>query len=146
MTRKTIACLALIAAVLIPCEVGATRPDRDGQAAAQMTAADAAPFIGAWALALNGQNGAQAMDLTVKVDKEKVVAEITIAGMPAQAITDVTKADKSLILRYSFDYQGQPIPAVVTLTPGAEGKTNAQVDFAGGAYVLTGTAAKKTDK
>jgi hypothetical protein len=112
-------------------------------ASAQVTAADAAPFIGSWTLTMQGPNGPGAFDLTVKVDKGKVVGEITTAQMPANAINDVTKADKTLVLRYTFDYQGNNVDAVVSLTPAADGKVSAQIDFAGGAYVMTGSAAKK---
>ena len=63
--------------------------------------------------------------------------------MPTQAIADVTKADQSLVLAYSFDYQGNAVHAVVSLTPAADGKMSAQIDFAGGAYVMSGTATKK---
>ena len=63
--------------------------------------------------------------------------------MRAQAITDVTKATKGLVLRYSFDYQGNAVDAVVRLTAAADGKVEAQIDFAGGAYVMSGTATKK---
>jgi hypothetical protein len=35
------------------------------------------------------------------------------------------------------------VDAVVSLTPAEEGKVNAQIDFAGGSYVMTGTATKK---
>ena len=113
------------------------------QAPAALTPADAAPFIGQWTLALEGPNGPGTFQLTVKVDKEKVVGEIASDQMAAQSITDVTKPGKSLVLRYTFDYQGNNVDAVVQLTPGAEGKTAAQIDFAGGAYTMTGTATKK---
>jgi hypothetical protein len=108
-----------------------------------VTAVDAAPFIGDWTLDLQGQNGPGAFDLAVKVEKEKVVAEITSATMATQPITDVTRAGESLVLSYTFNYEGNAVDAVVKLTPASEGKTNAQIDFAGGAYVMSGTATKK---
>ena len=77
------------------------------------------------------------------MEQDKVAGEIKSAELPAQAIADITRADKSLILRYSFDYQGNQVPTVVSLTPAEDGKTKAQIDFAGGAYVMSGTAAKK---
>ncbi len=143
MVRIVIAGTALTAALLAPSPSAAGPVARAAQSAAQVTAADAAPFIGEWTLALQGPNGPGAFDLTVKVEKEKVVGEITNAEVPTQAITDVTKADKSLVLAYSFDYQGNAVPAVVSLTPAADGKMSAQIDFAGGAYVMSGTATKK---
>ena len=114
-----------------------------GQAGTQVTAADAAPFLGDWTLTLQGPNGPGVFDLTVKVDKEKVVGEISNAQMPTQPIADISKVDKSLVLSYSFTWEGNPVGAVVSLIPAAEDKVNAQIDFAGGAYVMTGTAAKK---
>jgi len=113
------------------------------QPPAQATATEAAQFIGGWTLALEGPNGPGTFDLVVKVEKEKVVGVITSATMPAQAITDVTKAAKGLVLRYSFDYQGNAVDAVLRLTAAADGKVEAQIDFAGGAYVMSGTATKK---
>src|SRR6185295_2903250 len=97
MIRAIIAGTALMAGLLIPAAVGA------GQAAnaAQVTAVDASPFIGDWTLDLQGPNGPGAFDLTVKVEKEKVVAEITGETTATQPITDVAKADKSLVLSYS---------------------------------------------
>ena len=114
------------------------------QAAAQATAADAAPFAGEWTLNLEGPNGPSVFDLVIKTEADKIVGEIKSEQMAPTQITDITKSDKGLVLTYSFDYQGNQVGAVATLTPGADGKTSAQIDFAGGAYVATGTALKKT--
>jgi hypothetical protein len=77
------------------------------------------------------------------VENDKVVGEIKGGEMPLQAITDITKVDKSLVLRYSFDYQGNPVATVLSLMPAEGDKTNVQIDFAGGAYLMSGTATKK---
>jgi hypothetical protein len=145
MIRPTLVSAALVAGLLTSSHVAAGSAARGAQAAAPApaTAAEAAPFLGDWTLTLEGPNGAAGFDLTVKVETDKVVGEISGAGMGPQPITDVSKADKSLVLRYSFDYQGTPVAAVVSLTPAADGKTSAQIDFAGGAYLMTGSAAKK---
>jgi hypothetical protein len=129
----TLAAFALMTAV-------ATR----AQAGAQITPADAGPFVGEWTLALQGPNGPGNFGLRVDVEKEKVVAEISNEQMPKQVITDISMLKKSLVLGYSFTWEGNPVSAVVTLTPAEDGKaTNAQIDFAGGAYIMTGTATKK---
>jgi hypothetical protein len=112
------------------------------QSAAPVTATDAAAFLGEWTLALQSPDGPREYALTVKVEKDKVVGEITGGGMATQPITDVAKADKTLLLRYSFDYQGNQVPTVVSLTPAPENKMTAQIDFADGAYVMSGTASK----
>ena len=113
---------------------------------APATAADAAPFVGDWTLTLQGPNGPGSFELSIKAEKEKVVGEIANANMPASPITDISKVDKTLVLRYAFTWEGNQVDAAVSLTPGAEGKINAQIDFAGGAYTMTGTAAKKEKK
>src|SRR5262245_39869836 len=107
------------------------------------TPADAAPFVGDWTLTMQGPNGPGTFALSVSVEKEKVVGEISSEQLPKQPITSITMADKTLVLGYSFTWEGNPVESVVSLTPAAEGKTTAQIDFAGGAYVMTGTAEKK---
>ena len=111
--------------------------------ASQVTAADAVPFIGDWTLEMQGGNGPATFLMSVKVEKEKVVGEISSEQMPKQPISDISLSGKTLVLSYSFNWEGNPVGAVVSLIPAAEGKTTAQIDFAGGAYVMTGTATRK---
>jgi hypothetical protein len=142
MTRSAIVRLALLAGLLAGSVVAAPVVAAM-QSAAQVSAADAAPFVGDWTLTLQGPNGPGSFDLSVKVDKEKVVGEIANAQMATMPITDVSKADKTLVLRYVFTWENNPVDAAVSLTPAADGKVAAQIDFGGGAYTMTGTAAKK---
>ena len=132
-----------LAAMAVAVLIGS--PPAMGQPA-QATPADAAPFLGDWSLDLQGPNGPGAFVLSIKTDKDKVVAEIANATMATQPITDIVKTDKTLVLRYTFSYEGNPVDAAVSLTPGTEGKVNAQIDFAGGAYIMTGSAVKKDKK
>ena len=122
--------------------VSQAAPAQAAPAAGQVSAAEAAPFLGDWTLSMEGQNGPLPMNLTVKVDKDKVVGEISSEMQPLQAITDVKKTDKGLVLSYSFDYQGSPVPVVLMLTPAGD-KMGANLDFAGGAFQMAGTATKK---
>jgi hypothetical protein len=107
------------------------------------TPADAAPFVGDWTLTLQGPNGPGTFALSLNVEKEKLVGEISSEQLPKQPISSITMAEKTLVLGYSFTWEGNPVEAVVSLTPAAEGKTTAQIDFAGGAYVMTGGAEKR---
>jgi hypothetical protein len=141
MIRTLIAGTALI--VLSPFGVAAGPAASAAASAAQVTAADAAPFIGEWTLDLQGPDGPGAFDLIVKMEKEKVTGEITGGTIATQPIASVTKADQSLVLSYSFTYENNPVDAAVRLTPAPEGKMNAQISFAGGAYIMSGTAIKK---
>ena len=113
------------------------------QAAGQVSAADAAPFVGDWTLALQGPNGPGTFELFVKVEKAQVSGEISSELMPRQAIREISLVNKSLILSYVFTWEGSPVEAAVSLTPADGGKMTAQIDFAGGAYVMTGAASKK---
>ena len=144
MIRTGIATTALVAGLLTSLAAPASAAHSFLAAAAQATVADAAPFAGEWTLNLEGPNGPAVFDLVIKTEADKVVGEIKNDQMAPTQITDITKSDKGLVLTYSFDYQGNQVGAVATLTPGADGKTSAQIDFAGGAYVATGTALKKT--
>ena len=64
MIRSAVAC-ALIAGLLTSVEVAATRPAGTAQASAQVSAADAEPFLGDWTLTLHGQNGPGTFDPSV---------------------------------------------------------------------------------
>ena len=144
MIRTALLSCALAAGVVTAPTVALAAPASSvTEQARQATAADAAPFVGDWSLTLQGPNGPGTFDLSVKVEGEKVLAEIASEQLPKQPITSITMADKTLVLGYSFTWEGNPVEAVVSLTPAAEGKTTAQIDFAGGAYIMTGTAAKK---
>jgi hypothetical protein len=105
------------------------------------TPENAAFFLGDWTLTAEGVNGPATFAVSVKADEGKVTADISSETQPRQAITDVSKNDTSLILRYTFDYQGMAVPVVVSMKP-AEDKTGVQLDFADGAYQMVGTAAK----
>jgi hypothetical protein len=139
--------LALVAGLSMAPSVAAGA-DRiaSAQATGKVSSADAAPFIGDWTLALEGPNGPGTFTLSVKTDQETVSAVLVTEATGTQAITDITKADTALSLSYSFTWEGNPVDAVIRLTPAPEGKMKAQIDFAGGAYVMTGSATKKEAK
>jgi hypothetical protein len=146
MMRTFLRALAVGLFVLaLPYAVRASGPAATGQATGQVSAAAAAPFLGDWTLAMQGPNGPATFTLSISADKDKdkVTAEIASDELPKQPISTISLVDKSLVLGYSFVYQGNGVDAVVSLTPDKDGKTTAQIDFAGGAYVMTGTATKK---
>jgi hypothetical protein len=114
-----------------------------GKAAPAATAADVAPFLGDWGLALQGPNGPGAFDLSIRVDNDKPQADISSEKIPKQSIAELTMAEKTLALAYTFNYEGNPVNTMVRLTPAPDGTIKAEIDFADGAYVMTGTATKK---
>ena len=111
-------------------------------AAKPATAADVAPFVGDWTLAMQGPDRSGAFDLSVRTEADKPRADITNEAVPKQPITDFSMSEKSLAMSYSFNWEGNPVSAVVSLTPAPDGM-KAQIAFAGGAYIMTGTATKK---
>lgn len=106
------------------------------------TPADAAPFVGSWVLMLETPQGNMPLDLVVKADAGKVVGEVGSEMFPVQPITDVTTSEKSLVLAYSMDFQGNLIPMKITLTPDGE-KMKFGFDAAGGQFFIEGAATKK---
>jgi len=139
--RPALVSAAFVISALAP---AAARADAAAPAAAvQITAADAAPYLGDWTLALTGPNGPGTFNLSVKVEADKVVGEISSEATELQKITSIAKTAKGMALSYSFPYEAMTVDAVVSLTPGTDGKMAAQIDFAGGAYTMTGTATKK---
>jgi hypothetical protein len=134
------ASLVLAMLVSIPGRVVA-RPA--AQAPAQVSVEDAKPFLGDWTLAMNGERGPGTFNVSLKAEGDKVVGEVASDAVAAQKITSISKTEKGIFLNYSFPYEAMTVDAVVSLMPGAEGKVAAQIDFAGGAYTMTGTATKK---
>lgn len=102
---------------------------------------NAATFLGDWTLAAEGPNGPVSFSLSIKVDSGKVVADISSDAAGTNHITAITKSDKSLVLSYEFDAQGSPVPVVLTLTPNGD-KYSMTMDFANGAFDMSGTATK----
>ena len=134
MIRHALAAAALLT-VLVP-----------GAAIGQdpVSAADAAPFLGEWVLTLEGANGPGKFNMSLRVENDAVTGDIGSEQLPTQKFTSITKnAGKGLSLSFAFPYEGMTVDAIVSLVPGAEGKMDAGIDFAGGAYTMSGTAAKK---
>lgn len=129
----------LLSALLVLC----IAPMTIGAVADDVTAADAAPYLGAWVLTLEGANGPGTFDVALQVEGDKVVGEISSAQLATQKFITITKATKGLSLGFTFPYEGMTVDAIVSLVPAAEGKMDAAIDFAGGAYTMSGTAAKK---
>ena len=136
---------ATLSAQTPPAAPAPAPPAAPAAAPADATPQNVAAFLGDWTLSTQGPNGPSAFDLSIKTDAGKVAAEIASEMQGKQPIATITKTATGLVLKYGFDYQGMAIPAVVTLTPAGD-KIGVQIDFADGAYVLEGTATKKSAK
>ena len=143
MFRKLTISFVFIVAVI---SLQMARPAAQAPAAAAPAAAtpeSAAAFIGDWTITAEGANGPATFALSVKNTDGKVGAEISSEMQPLQAISDVTMNGTNLVLKYLFDYQGTPVPVVVTLKP-ADEKVGADLISPTASYQMAGTATKKT--
>ena len=100
-------------------------------------------FAGTWLLGVETIQGAMHMDLVVRHDGGKLTGEITsdVAPQP-QPVTDIAVEDGKLVVKYTFAVQGQSFPLKITIAPDGE-QWKSTFDFAGGQFVMDGTAARK---
>ncbi len=133
----------ILAAAIVGLVAGVPAGARGVQTAAA-TPAEAAPFLGDWVLTLEGANGPGTFDVSLKVEDDKVTGQIQSALMPVTSFTSiVTNAGKGLSMSFTFPYEGMTVDAVASLVPAEGGTTTAGIDFAGGAYTMSGSATKK---
>ena len=91
MTRAVLTTGALAAILLSAPAVIAFGAEASvtSQAAAQVTPAEAAAFIGDWTLALQGPDGPGTFELSLTVEKEKVIGEISSEQVANQPISTI---------------------------------------------------------
>jgi hypothetical protein len=110
--------------------------------AAPLSTADAAKFMGAWVLTLDSPQGPFALTMTLTDVDGKVACELTSDVMPAQKVTDISKAGNDLVLKYQGDFQGQAFAAKITLTP-VDDKLGVNFDVMDGQFMMSGVGTKK---
>lgn len=98
---------------LVPAQAASTQP-------AQATPAEAKPFLGDWTINAESPMGPATLQLSVLEEGGVVRARIKGGEQGESAVSDVRAQAQSLVLRYTFDYQGTPVPTVVALTPDGE--------------------------
>jgi mono/diheme cytochrome c family protein len=111
-------------------------------AATSITPEQAAPFIGDWAVTVNMNTFETTFAVAVKADGGKVTATVSSARQPTVNVPDISLADKSLVLKYSTDIQGNPVSTAMTLTPEGQG-LRANMALMDGQYEMAGTATKQ---
>jgi hypothetical protein len=129
--------VAVIAALLIVTFAGA------GVARAQISAVEAGNFIGQWDLNIDSPQGPFALTLKLADKDGKVEGELTSEFAPPQTVTDVSKADTDLVLKYMGNFQGQSFDAKITLTPDGEKNVKVVFDVMSGQFMMNGTGVKK---
>ena len=112
--------------------------------AAQLAPADAGAFMGSWALMLDTPQGAFEQTLVLKDEGGKVIGEISNQMAPeVQKVTDVSKKDGDLVLKFAGNFQGNPFDAMITMTPDGTDKVKVSFDVNGGQFTMSGTGTKK---
>ena len=114
-------------------------------AQSSLAVAEAAAFMGGWTLGLDTPQGSMEMTLNLTDEGGKVAAKLIAESGPVPgttAITDISKDSDKLVLRYTLNFQGMEIPAEIALVPVGD-KWKAAFNFAGGQFMVDGTAVKK---
>ena len=141
MTRTTLLSAGLALALATPPAVAFAQTPAAAAAPAALTPADAKPYLGDWTINGESQMGPFVIALSIAVDEGKVGAVISSEIQAPTPITDITKAGNGLVLRYSFDFDGNAIPAVLTIAT-KEDKLDALFSFADGAFEMGGVGTK----
>ena len=134
MTLARTAAMMLVLASAVPAHARAGLP-----------AAEAAAFIGAWTLGLDTPEGPMEMSLDLTDESGNVAASVTVPDGPIAGTTiikDISRDADKLVLRYMINYQGMDIDAEIALVPVGE-QCKAAFSFAGGQFMVDGTASKK---
>ena len=110
------------------------------QEASDLAVADAAGYMGEWALTLETPRGTQEQGLALSEFGGKVVAELSGGRGGAVTITDIVKFEDDLVLKFERNMRGNTMD--VTLTLSLDGDTlNVSQDI-GGRFTMTGTGEK----
>ena len=113
-------------------------------AAQQLSPADAGVFMGSWSLMLDSPQGSFEQTMVLKDEGGKVIAEISNQMQPdVQKVTDVSKKDSDLVLKFAGNFQGNAFDAMITLTPDGTDKCKVTFDVNGGQFTMSGTGTKK---
>jgi len=81
------------------------------------TAAQAAPFVGDWIMTVAmGANQSTSL-VSIKSVGGNVTATVQPEGQAPLTNTAVSMSGSSLVVRYTGDMGGQPIPTILSLTP-----------------------------
>src|SRR3954453_16680961 len=82
--------------------------------ATPVTPAQSAPFVGDWTVTAFSQMGPATFALSVKADAGKVSATVGSDTQATVTVPEISVTGKSLVLKYATDFQGTPIPTVMT--------------------------------
>lgn len=108
---------------------------------AQVSAADAAPFVGTWKLKFEGPMGPLELTLKVTSEGDKVVGEMVADMLGNAKSTSASKGPNGLTLKFDLDIMGMQLPGALTISPEG-GKVKATFDLMDGAFSMPGEGTK----
>lgn len=110
-----------------------------------VAAADAAGFLGTWALELSSPLGSLPLNLTIRDEGGKVAGDLKsdLLRPVDPALKDITKSGEDLIVKYSGDAQGVSVPVALILTLDGSDKLRVKCDIMDGQFMMDGTGTKK---
>lgn len=112
-----------------------------GQPAGNITAAQAAPFLGEWTISTASPLGRASYLVTMARAGDGIHATVKTAGQPDVTVSDIRMSGKSLLLSYSQALAGLAIPTVLILTPEGAG-LRADLSLLDGQFEMSGTVAR----
>jgi hypothetical protein len=134
--------LGLVMAAVPSAHAQQPAPAAAPAAASPATPADVASLVGDWTLAMDTPMGPASTLLTLRVDAGKVVADVSSDMIPKTTVTDISRSGANIVVKYSIDFQGQPVPIVLTLTPKGSDLA-ASFDFGSGMFQMDGVGTRK---
>jgi hypothetical protein len=128
---------ALVATLL-----GATLATGPAAAQSQLDVAQAQAFMGQWVVNMDTEYGPFSMNLAIADQGGKVAATMSSAEMGGdQAITDITRSEESLVLRFTGNAQGQTFDVAIALVPNGE-NLDVYFDVAQGMFTAQGVGTR----
>jgi len=127
--RRLALCTALAAALASP-------------VSAQVSTADARPFLGNWVMSINSDMGQMNLQLNIRDNSGQVGAQFGSPELGAlQEVPDISKSGEQLLLALLIDAQGQSIDVSLAITPDGDG-LNVDLTAAGGAFMTSARATR----
>jgi hypothetical protein len=115
---------------------------RPAAAQSELDASEATAFLGQWVVPINSDYGPFTIEIDLRDEAGKVAATVGVseAGM-SQDVTNITRNEARLILRYDAEYEGQYFPVTIQLEPEGDG-LSVGFDAADGQFFASGTATR----
>jgi hypothetical protein len=128
---------ALCAALL-----GAATGPAAASAQSQLDASQAQAFLGKWVVDMQTDFGPFQMNLDIADQSGKVAASMGSPEMGgSQPVTDITRSEESLVLKFTADAQGQMVDIEVSLVPNGS-DLDVYFDVGQGQFSASGTATR----